>query len=113
MKINGIELIKAPHYRPDEPIVTISAYPSSHEQVVWPLAAGFIDALCEELQRLARGATFCNYALGVSLSPTEGGLTLKVKQKELELTAETFMSRREIEHLRDVCDAALQEDRDE
>ena len=109
MKINGVELAKAPHYRPDEPIVTISTYPSSHEQVVWPLTGATIDALCAELRRLARGMIFREYALGVSLSPTGEGLTLKVKEKGLEVTAETFLPRDKVEHLRDICNAVLGE----
>jgi len=100
MKINGVELAKAPHYRIGEPIVTISTYPSSHEQVVWPLTGATIDALCAELRRIVRGAE----------ELTLVGKLFRISRHGREMNFNIFGTNNPewIRGLRDMCNAALE-----
>jgi len=100
MKINEVELARAPHYHPGEPIVTISAYPSSHEQVVWPLTGATINALCADLWRIVRGEEELTLA----------GKLFRIRRHGRGMSFNAFGTNNPewIRGLRDMCNAALE-----
>ena len=103
MKINGVELGKSPRaINPEsfegEPYVIIRDR-SFSEGKAWPLAEDTIDALCEELRRIVRGAEELTLA----------GKLFRIRRHGRGMSFNTFGTDNPewIRDLRDMCNAAL------